>query len=252
MQVPHVGLVAAMAVAAAIAATRLRRRRKPRSHQRDLRGYGPHPPAARWPGGAKLAINFAINLEEGSEPNMPDGDASSTAALCECPSDAPAGVRDLAAESMFEYGSRVGVYRVLKAFQRRGVQATAFACALAVERLPEVAAAVRKGVHEGLLDVCCHGYRWEDHIAMGEDEERGRIKRAIASLTTTLGAPPPGWYCRTAPSINTRRLLIEHGGFVYDSDAYNDELFVSLWAFGPKGLALLVWWGQLVARPSNT
>ena len=106
---------------------------------RDLQGYGREPPEFRWPGGGLLAVNFAINIEEGSEPNMLDGDGASTAALCECPSDAPAGVRDLAAESMFEYGSRVGVWRVLRAFRSRGVPATAFACALALERLPEVA-----------------------------------------------------------------------------------------------------------------
>ena len=187
---------------------------------RDLHGYGPHPPVFTWPNGALVAVNFAINLEEGSEPSMADGDGASTAALCECPSDAPAGVRDLAAESMFEYGSRVGVWRVLRAFASRGVPATAFACALALERLPALAAAVRRAVADGALDVCCHGYRWEDHIAMDEEEERSRIALACASLAKTLGAPPKGWYCRTAPSVHTRRLLAEHGGFTYDSDAY--------------------------------
>ena len=203
--------------------------------KRNLQGYGQHPPVFAWPNGARLAINFAINIEEGSEPNIPDGDTTSTAALCECPSDAPAGVRDLAAENMFEYGSRVGIWRVLRAFQARGVAATAFVCALALERLPELASAVRRGVASGSLDVCCHGYRWEDHIAMGEDEERDRISRAIASLTKTLGAPPPGWYCRTAPSVNTRRLLVAHGGFAYDSDAYNDELPYWTQVEGPDG-----------------
>ena len=218
--------------AAFVTAYALRRRRrlvaaaqsKPEQPKRDLRGYGPSPPDANWPCGALLAVNFAINIEEGSEPNMPDGDPASTAALCECPSDAPQGVRDLAAESMFEFGSRVGIWRVLRAFEKRGLPATAFACSLALERLPEIADAVRRGVVGGLLDVCCHGLRWEDHIAMGEAEERDRIARAVASLTATLGAPPRGWYCRTAPSLNTRRLLLEHGGFAYDSDAYNDEL----------------------------
>ena len=227
-------LVLSTTLAAAYALRRRRRlaadaaqsKSKQRSLQpeRDLRGYGQTPPDAKWPCGALLAVNFAINIEEGSEPNMPDGDPASTAALCECPSDAPRGVRDLAAESMFEYGSRVGIWRVLRAFEKRGLPATAFACSLALERLPEIADAVRRGVVGGLLDVCCHGWRWEDHIAMGEAEERERIARAVASLTATLGAPPRGWYCRTAPSLNTRRLLLEHGGFAYDSDAYNDEL----------------------------
>ena len=192
--------------------------------QRDLIGYGQHPPVFNWPNGALLAVNFAINIEEGSEPSIPDGDGSSTAALCECPSDAPPGVRDLAAENMFEFGSQVGVWRVLRAFKSRGIPATAFACALALEKLPELAAVVKQEIGNGGLDLCCHGYRWEDHIAMDEDSERERIETAVKSLTATLGAPPPAWYCRTAPSVNTRRLLVEHGGFTYDSDAYNGEL----------------------------
>jgi hypothetical protein len=187
-------------------------------------GYGRRPPRAAWPAGAALAVNFAINIEEGSEPSILDGDDRSSGALCECPSEAPPGVRDLAAENMFEYGSRVGIWRLLRAFERRSAPATAFACSLALERLPELAAAVRDGVARGLLDVCCHGYRWEDHVAMDEATERSRIEAAVVSLTSTLGAPPKGWYCRTAPSIRTRRLLLEHGGFEYDSDAYNDEL----------------------------
>ena len=125
---------------------------------------------------------------------------------------------------MFEYGSRVGIWRVLRAFEKRSAPATAFACALALERLPDLAAAVRDGIARTTLDVCCHGYRWEDHIAMDEATERARIAAAVSSLTRTVGAPPRGWYCRTAPSIRTRRLLLEHGGFEYDSDAYNDDL----------------------------
>jgi len=188
-------LVAVAAAAAALTAFALRRRqRRPKPPRRDLRpkrdlvGYGSTPPAFTWPNGARLAVNFAINIEEGSEPNVLDGDSASTAALCECPSDAPPGVRDLAAESMFEYGSRVGVWRVLRAFRSRGLPATAFACALALERLSELAAAVRAGVADGLLDVCCHGYRWEDHAGMREEEEKSRIAQAVASLTASLGA----------------------------------------------------------------
>ena len=125
--------------------------------QRDLIGYGQHPPVFNWPNGALLAVNFAINIEEGSEPSIPDGDGSSTAALCECPSDAPPGVRDLAAENMFEFGSQVGVWRVLRAFKSRGIPATAFACALALEKLPELAAVVKQEIGNGGLDLCCHG-----------------------------------------------------------------------------------------------
>lgn len=183
---------------------------------RDLRGYGPRPPDAAWPGGARLAVNFVINVEEGSEPAVLDGDPSSCAALCECSSDAPVGVRDLAAEGMFEYGSRCGIWRVLRTFGERGLPATAFVCALALERLPEIAAALRDADN---IDYCCHGWRWEDHLDMAEGDERARISAAVASMERTLGRPPEGWYCRTAPSLNTRRLLVEHGGFVYDSDA---------------------------------
>lgn len=159
-------------------------------HPRDFEGYGSHPPRAEWPGGAALAVNFAINIEESAEPSIPDGDAASTGALCECPSEAPTGVRDLAAESMFEYGSRIGIWRILRAFEQRELPATVFACARALERLPGVVDALRETTH----DVCCHGLRWEDHIAMDEDEERRRIADATASLTKVMGAPPSGWY----------------------------------------------------------
>lgn len=163
-----------------------------------------------------LAVNFVVNVEEGSEPSVGDGDASSSASLCECGSDAPPGQRDLAAEGMFEYGSRCGIWRVLRTFSEFALPATAFVCALALERLPQVAAALREG---DTFDFCCHGWRWEDHLGMEEETERARIASAVASMVKTLGAAPQGWYCRTAPSVNTRRLLVEHGGFVYDSDA---------------------------------
>eukprot|EP00038_Savillea_parva_P013973 m.213564 g.213564 ORF g.213564 m.213564 type:complete len:695 (+) comp26708_c0_seq1:378-2462(+) len=121
---------------------------------------------------------------------------------------------------MFAYGSRCAVWRVLRTLREYDVDPTIFACALALERMPELAQAIR----QGRSDVCCHGWRWEDHIAMDEVTERDRIARAVASLKQTLGSTPTGWYCRTAPSVNTRRLLVEHGGFVYDSDAYDDDL----------------------------
>jgi peptidoglycan/xylan/chitin deacetylase (PgdA/CDA1 family) len=191
---------------------------------RDLIGYGGAPPQPRWPGGALLALNFVLNLEEGSEASFEEGDGVSEASLCECSSDAPGGVRDLAAEGMFEYGSRAGFWRVLREFEKRAMPATVMACAVALERNAPQAEAVRRGMESGLLDVCCHGYRWEDHIAMPEARERAQIAKAVASLTRTLGERPTGWYCRTAPSLNTRRLLVEEGGFLYDSDAYNDDL----------------------------
>jgi allantoinase len=188
---------------------------------RDLVGYGRHPPDPQWPGGARLAVNFVINVEEGSEPSVPDGDGHSESGLTEATSSTvPRGTRDLAAESMFEYGSRVGFWRLMRIFQERDLPLTVFGCALALERNPEAAAAIRELGH----DVCCHGWRWVEHWLLSEEQEREHIRRAITSLERTVGGRPLGWYCRYGPSVNTRRLLVEEGGFLYDSDAYNDEL----------------------------
>eukprot|EP00041_Stephanoeca_diplocostata_P038863 m.1563499 g.1563499 ORF g.1563499 m.1563499 type:complete len:752 (+) comp25282_c0_seq31:1253-3508(+) len=187
---------------------------------RDVIGYSGCPPHARWPNGALVALNFVINVEEGSEPSIPDGDEASCAALCECPSDAPPGVRDLSAEGMFAYGARCGIWRVLRAFQSRGLSATIFACAEALDKNETLAAAIQ----ESGFDVCCHGLRWEDHIDMDEETERQRIAAAMKSLERTLGKKSVGWYCKTAPSTNTRKLLVQHGGLLYDSDAYDDDL----------------------------
>ncbi len=121
---------------------------------------------------------------------------------------------------MFEFGSRVGIWRILGLFAARKLPLTAFACATVLERLPAVAAALREAGH----DVCCHGWRWVEHYLLSEDEERRHIAMAVESLSRTMGAPPAGWYCRYGPSVSTRRLVHEHGGFLYDSDTYNDEL----------------------------
>jgi len=191
------------------------------SAPRDFIGYGANPPDPKWPGGARLALNFVINYEEGSEYNVHDGDGFSEASLTDSPnSSVPRGERDLGAETMFEYGSRVGFWRLLRLFRERELPVTIFACALALERNPEAAKAIR----EAGLDICCHGWRWVEHYKLAEEEEREHIYKAVASLTKTLGSRPLGWYCRSAPSVNTRRLLVEEGGFLYDSDAYNDEL----------------------------
>ncbi|MBX6373432.1 MAG: polysaccharide deacetylase family protein [Acetobacteraceae bacterium] len=162
-----------------------------------------------------------MNYEEGSEPSIPDGDGYTETGV----SDAHGGNqgvkgRDLAAESMFEYGSRAGFWRLLRLFQDRGLKPTIFGCALALERNPPAAAAIR----DAGLDVCCHGWRWVKHFHLSEDEERDHIRRAVASLERTIGMRPEGWYCRYGPSENTRRLLVEHGGFLYDSDSYADDL----------------------------
>ena len=188
---------------------------------RDFVGYGGQPPDPQWPNEARLAVNFVVNYEEGSEYSIGDGDGRTEAGLTERGSSpVPHGERDLAAESMFEYGSRVGFWRLRRLFQERELPFTVFACALALERNPEAARAIR----DDQTDVCCHGWRWIEHYKLSEAEEREHIRRAVASLLETTEARPRGWYCRYGPSVNTRRLLVKEGGFLYDSDAYNDEL----------------------------
>ncbi len=158
---------------------------------RDLIGYGAHPPDPKWPGGARLALNFVLNYEEGSEPSVPDGDPASEWGLTENGMLNP-GVtgRDLAAEGMFAYGSRVAFWRIMRLFAERNLPLTVFGCALALERHPPAAAAIRAAGH----DICCHGWRWEKHFELSEAEERERIRRAVASLQETMGERPLGWY----------------------------------------------------------
>jgi allantoinase len=192
----------------------------PYSVVRDFVGYGPTPPNPQWPGGARLAVNFVMNIEEGSEYAIEHGENRSDVGLTESSQPrVPSGRRDLAAESMFEYGSRVGFWRLHRLFRERSIPVTPFACALALERNPAIAEAI---VAAG-WDVCCHGLRWIEHWRLSEDHEREHIARAAEIIRRLTGSHPAGWYCRYGPSENTRRLLVEHGGFAYDSDAYNDE-----------------------------
>jgi len=191
----------------------------PEHLNRDFVGYGGTWPDPKWPGGARLALNICVNYEEGSEPAIPDGDAASETGLTEGGSGGLEG-RDLASESMFEYGSRVGFWRVMRLLKERELTATILGCALALERNPRACVAIAKSG----FDVCAHGWRWERHPNLAETEERERIRRTVASLTRLVGERPYGWYCRYGPSVNTRRLVVEEGGFLYDSDAYNDEL----------------------------
>jgi peptidoglycan/xylan/chitin deacetylase (PgdA/CDA1 family) len=188
---------------------------------RDLIGYADTPPTLRWPGGAGLAVNFVLNYEEGSEYSVGAGDGRSETALTEVSAArVPVGERDLAAESMYEYGSRVGFWRLHRLFTSRAVPLTVFAAAQALERNPRVAAAIQAAG----WDVVAHGWRWVEHYRLDEADERRHIADAYASIARTVGKPPSGWYCRYGPSLNTRRLVVEHGGYGYDSDAYNDEL----------------------------
>lgn len=187
--------------------------------KRDFIGYGSDTPDPQWPSNARIAVNIVINYEEGSELSYPDGDNQTEFGLTEVNRKVIDG-RDLAAESMFEYGSRVGIWRILRILGAAGVPATVFACARALERNPAVAQAFR----ELGYDICCHGWRWTPRYLMTASEERDDIARAVVSLKALFGAAPSGWYCRYGPSVNTRALLVEHGGFLYDSDSYNDEL----------------------------
>ena len=186
---------------------------------RDFVGYGAQPPAAQWPEGARLALNICINFEEGAELSVPDGDGMSEAGLTEGGAGS-AGVRDLAAESMFEYGSRVGFWRLDRLLAERGMTATVMACAQALARHPQAC----RRINERSYDICAHGLRWEHHQGLGMDQERERIAQALALIRQSLGRPAQGWYCRYGPSANTRRLVMEHDELLYDSDAYNDDL----------------------------
>jgi allantoinase len=189
--------------------------------ERDYVGYGGKPPDARWPNGARMAMNFVINYEEGSEASVLDGDESTDTNMTEAHGvNQPVKGRDLAAESMFEYGSRVGFWRLMRIFRERALPVTIFACALALERNAPAAQAIR----EAGFDVCGHGWRWLRPHQLSAEQERDEIRKAIASLQRTVGERPHGWYCRYGPSLNTRRLLAEEGGFLYDSDSYADEL----------------------------
>ena len=182
-------------------------------------GYGRTPPRVRWPGEARLAISVVLNYEEGSEYSHPGGDGRNDG-LTEVAYSLEPKYRDLAAESVFEYGSRTGVWRLERLLTEYGIPATFFACAVALERNPEVAAWIREAHHEP----CCHGWRWEEVWTLTRDEEAEHIRRAVESITRTCGVRPQGWYCRYGPSVHTRELLREEGGFIYDSDAYNDDL----------------------------
>ncbi|MGK7950183.1 MAG: allantoinase PuuE [Xenococcaceae cyanobacterium] len=191
------------------------------SYPRDLIGYGANPPHPQWPQDAKIAVQIVLNYEEGSEYSIPDRDKHSETYLREVPGASMAqGMRDLQVESVYEYGSRVGFWRLLRLFKEKKIKVTIFGAALALERNPE---AVRAIVEAG-YDICCHGWRWIGYHLVDEAEEREHIQKAIASIQNMTGTRPLGWYCRYAPSVNTRRLLVEEGGFLYDSDAYNDDL----------------------------
>ncbi|MEZ9448015.1 allantoinase PuuE [Vibrio splendidus] len=191
-----------------------------KDYSRNLIGYGANPLNPQWPGNARVAVSFVLNYEEGGERCLLHGDDESEAFLSEIPSAQPIkGERHMSMESIYEYGSRAGVWRVLRLFDEYEIPLTVFAVAMAIERHPEVAKAMVEAGHE----ICSHGYRWIDYQYIDESEERDHMTKAIEIIQQVTGQRPQGWYTgRTGP--NTRRLVAEEGGFLYDSDAYDDDL----------------------------
>jgi putative urate catabolism protein len=187
---------------------------------RDLVGYGATPPDPRWPNGARLALSFVLNYEEGGERTILEGDGESESFLHEVVGAPPTiGRRNLNTESMFEYGSRAGFWRIHRIFTSHGLPLTVYAVGQALERNPEAARAM---VDAG-WEVASHGYRWIDYIEWDEEAEREHFRLAIEAIEKTCGQRPVGWYTGRL-SDNTRRLVVETGGFLYDSDSYADEL----------------------------
>jgi allantoinase len=188
-------------------------------YPRDLIGYGPHPPAVRWPQGARIAVSVVLNYEEGGESCVLHGDAHSESVLTDIGADPLPDARNLNVESNFEYGSRVGFWEIMRILRERRVDATVYAVGMALERNPAAAALIA----DSGFEVACHGQRWIDYQFVAEDAERADMLRNIEVITRLVGKRPLGWYTGR-PSANTRRLVVETGGFLYDSDAYNDDL----------------------------
>jgi peptidoglycan/xylan/chitin deacetylase (PgdA/CDA1 family) len=185
---------------------------------RDLAGRGPSPHPARWPGDARLALSFVVNVEEGAEMSLTSGDARNEATY-EAREEVE-GHPDPCMETHFAYGSRVGLWRILDLLDAFGVKATFSSCGRAIAATPVLAAAPHARGHE----VSAHGWRWERHAGMAEQTERAVIAATVGAIRDATGERPVGWHTRSASSVNTRRLLLEEGGFLYDSDCYDDDL----------------------------
>ena len=187
---------------------------------RDLVGYGEHPPDPKWPGGARLALSFVLNYEEGGERTPLEGDPESESYLHEVVGAPPTVARrNLNTESMFEFGSRAGFWRVHRIFQAHGLPLTVYAVGQALERNPQAA----RAMVEAGWEVASHGWRWIDYLDMSEQDERADMRHAIETIERACGQRPVGWYTGRV-SAATRRLVVEEGGFLYDSDSYADEL----------------------------
>ncbi len=186
---------------------------------RDFVGYGRTPPKIVWPGGRLIAVNLVVCYEEGAEYSVLDGDDYSDG-WGEYALSAPPGMRDLGTETHFEYGSRVGIWRIARLLDKYGVGASISACAEALQRNPEVTSWLRQSQH----DVLGHGLRWTEQWRLTRDEEEDWLRRGLALFKELLGERPVGWNSRSYPSVNTRDLLVKEGGFLYDSDPCNDDL----------------------------
>jgi len=188
-------------------------------YPRDLKGYGPSPPHPRWPGGARIAVQVVLNYEEGGENCVLHGDAASETFLSDIVGAEAYRARHMSVESLYEYGARAGVWRLLRLFKRLDVPVTVFAVAEALKRYPAMADVFMRDGHE----VASHGLKWISYQNVDEATERAHIAEAVEIIAGLIGSKPLGWYTgRTSP--NTRRLVAEHGGFVYDADDYSDDL----------------------------
>ncbi|MBN2692258.1 MAG: allantoinase PuuE [Burkholderiaceae bacterium] len=189
------------------------------SYARDLIGYGRNPPHAQWPGGARIAVQFVLNIEEGGENCVLHGDAGSEQFLSEMSNPPSFPARHLSMESIYEYGSRAGVWRILREFERRGLLLTVFGVGMALQRTPDIARACVELGHE----IACHGWRWIHYQNVDETTEREHMRLGMDAIEAVCGVRPLGWYTgRDSP--NTRRLVADYGGFAYDSDSYGDDL----------------------------
>ena len=189
------------------------------NYPRDLAGYGRNPPHPAWPGQARIALQFVLNYEEGGENNVLHGDPASETFLSEIIGAAAFPMRHMSMESLYEYGSRAGLWRVLRMFEQRRLPLTVFGVAMALKRNPEAVAAFRELGHE----IACHGLKWISYQNIDEATERGHMAEAVQIMRELTGSAPLGWYTgRDSP--NTRKLVVEHGGFVYDADNYGDDL----------------------------
>jgi len=203
-------------------------------YPRDLAGYGRDPPDPRWPGGARIAVQFVLNYEEGGEHNILHGDATSEAFLSDVLGAKPwPGARHMNVESMYEYGSRAGFWRLWRLFTQAKVPVTVFGVATALARSPDAVTAMR----EAHWEIASHGLKWIDYKDVPEQEERTHLTEAIRIHTEATGERPLGWYTGRN-SVNTLRAVLDEGGFLYSSDSYADDL--PYWVNGPKGPHLII------------